>query len=305
MVSLWYDRGMNARATQIHCPAGCRIAIVYFSATEVTHTYARVMQQTLLDQGCAAQLFTVTAYTSRQDPLPVVAFDAFVFGVPVFADFAPSVINDWLPTLDGQGKRCTQFFTYGARTSGYAHFHTRLLLEQAGFRVLFSAEFLGRHSFNVGGWQMVPDRPNEQDLALAREYAALAAERFSQEAPPAFHLQKPFGYHRAAAALKRQRKKQVERDLTHPTRMTDTCSMCRECETECPVQAFDADTGLSDPATCIECMRCVYICPDGVIQLDERMRDYYPEFLRFWHLTEEMMNVKESKILTESWQAAS
>ncbi len=281
----------------------CRIAFVYFSATNVTHTYVGVMREALLDRGCESRLFNVTAYASRQKPLPIDDFDGFIFGFPVFGDFAPSVINTWLPTLDGQGKRCTMFFTYGARTTGYAHFHTKLLLEQAGFQVLFSAEFLGRHSFNVGGWRILLDRPNEQDFAVARRYVALALERFLQDAPVAFRLQKPFGYNRAMASLQSQQKR-TERGWTQPVRIAEGCSMCRDCETECPTQAFDADTGLSDPGRCIECMHCVYICPDEVLKVDERMKDTYEGFLASWHLTEDMMNAKKSKIITEAWQTA-
>ena len=81
--------------------------------------------------------------------------------------------------------------------------------------------------------------------------------------------------------------------------------MCRDCETECPTRAFDADTGLSDPGSCIECMRCVYICPDEVIKVDERMKGAYKDFLAYCHLTEEMMNAKRSKIISDASQAAS
>jgi Fe-S-cluster-containing hydrogenase component 2 len=280
------------------------IALVYFSATDVTHTYAQFIRQTLLDQGCTAQLFNVTPHAARQRALPIADFDGLIFGFPVFGDFAPSVINHWLPTLDGQGKPCALFVTYGARTSGYAHFHTKLLLEQAGFQVLFTAEFLGRHSFNVGGWQILPDRPDEQDFAVAREYAALARERFAQDEPAVFRLQKPFNYHGALHALQNPRQR-TERGWTNPVRVVEECSMCRDCEDECPAQAFDADTGLSDPASCIECMRCVYICPDQVLKIDQRMQGVYQDFLADWHLTQDMMEAKKSKIITEAWQAAS
>jgi NAD-dependent dihydropyrimidine dehydrogenase PreA subunit/flavodoxin len=280
-----------------------KIALVYFSATNVTQTYAQAIRERLLDQGCTVQLFNVTTYASRQEKLPINDFDGFIFGFPVFSDFAPSVINEWLPILEGQGKKCAQFFTYGARTTGYAHFHTKLLLEQAGFQVLFSAEFLGRHSYNLAGWRILPDRPDVQDFAVAREYADLARERFSQEAPTVFRLQKPFGYNQIVAALKNKQKR-TERGWTNPVRMADECCMCRDCENECPTHAFDADTGLSDPASCIECMHCVYICPDKVLKVDERMKDFYARFLTNWCLTEEMMNAKKGRIITASWQAA-
>ena len=280
-----------------------KIALVYFSATNVTHTYVQIIREGLLDQGCTVQAFNVTAYASRQNPLSYDGFNGIIFGFPVFSDFAPTVINNWLPTLDGQGKKCALFFTYGGRTTGYAHFHTKLLLEQAGFHVLLSAEFLGRHSFNVGGWRILPERPNGEDFAVAREYVALAIESFSQDTPAVFRLQKPFGYNQVMASLE-DRQEITERHWRNPLRIAEGCSMCRDCETECPTQAFDADTGLSNPRTCIGCMHCVYICPDQALKVDD-MQGVYTAFLSNWQVTEEMMNAKKSRIITESWQAAS
>ena len=280
------------------------IALIYFSGTHVTKTYAQVIEDVLTDSGCAVQLFDVTGYASRQKPLPVDDFQALIFGFPVYADFAPSVINTWLPTLEGKGKPCAQFFTYGARTSGYAHFHTMQLLEQADFQVLLSAEFLGRHSFNVGGWQILPDRPDGEDFSVAKEYANLALDRFSAQVLPIFKLQKPFGYNQVIAARQKQPKRD-KRGWTNPVRVTDVCSMCRDCETECPTQAFNADSGLSDPGDCIECIHCLYICPDEVIEIDKRMKNAYTDFKASWHLEEQMMRAKKSKIISESWQAAS
>lgn len=283
--------------------AHIKIAVVYFSATNITHTYIEVIRETLLNRGCAVQAFNVTAYASRQNPLAFEGFNGVIFGFPVFSDFAPSVINEWLPTLNGKGKKCALFFTYGGRTTGYAHFHTKLLLEQAGFDVLFSAEFLGRHSFNIGGWRILPERPNVRDLTLAQEYASLAIERFSQDGPPVLKLQKPFGYNQVISSLANTQEI-TARHWKNPVRSGEECSMCHDCETECPTQAFDADTGSSNPRTCIGCMHCVYICPDKALKVDD-MKGVYDPLLSNWHVSEEMMNAKQSKIITESWQAAS
>lgn len=257
-----------------------------------------------MDLGCDVQLFDVTSFSSRKESIPTYDFDYFIFGFPVFTDFAPSVINEWIPSLEGNGKRCAMFFTFGARTTGYSHFHTKLLLEKAGFEVVLSAEFLGRHSFNVGGWRILPDRPDQEDFSVARTYIEYAIARFRQADPTEFKLQKPFAYNQAVKSLL-EKPDIDEEDWLHPIRVTDDCSMCRDCETECPAQAFDADAGDSDIKKCIECMRCVYICPDQVIKIDPRMEEAYSVFLAYWHLTEDMMNAKKSKIIKESWQAAS
>jgi len=281
-----------------------RIALIYFSATYVTKSYAEVIKEGVERRGYKVRLIDVTPYSSRQEYLPVDDFDGFIFGFPVFADFAPSVINDWIPTLQGKGKRCAMFFTYGGRTTGYAHFHTKTLLEKAGFLVQFSAEFLGRHSFNVGGWRALPDRPNEEDFDVAREFAALTVEQFLHASPRTLALQKPFAYNAVMDFLS-HKKKSNERGLRHPVRSTEECSMCLRCETECPNKAFNANSGVSDPLECIECMHCVYICPDKVLKVDDRMQKAYHIFLENWHLTEQMMNEKRSKIITAAWQAAS
>ena len=282
----------------------CSLAIIYFSATNVTRSYTEVMIERLVNLDCDVQLFDVTAYASRQEPIPTDDFDYFIFGFPVFSDFAPSVINNWLPSLQGNQKRCAMFFTFGARTTGYAHFHTKLLLDKAGFEVVLTAEFLGRHSLNVGGWRILPDRPDQEDFTVARTYVECALERFYQDDLADFNLQKPFAYNQAVKSLMKEPANDEE-DWLHPVRVTDECCMCYDCETECPTQAFDADSGDSDLEKCIECMRCVFICPDQVIKIDPRMEEAYSNFLSYWHLTEEMMNAKKSKVITESWQTAS
>jgi hypothetical protein len=65
---------------------GLKSALVYFSATYVTKTYVAVIEEELISRGCQAQLIDVTAYSSRQEYLPVDDFDGFIFGFPVFGD---------------------------------------------------------------------------------------------------------------------------------------------------------------------------------------------------------------------------
>ena len=43
--------------------SGLKIALVYFSATHVTKTYAEVIKEELISRGCQAQLINVTGYS--------------------------------------------------------------------------------------------------------------------------------------------------------------------------------------------------------------------------------------------------
>ncbi len=279
------------------------IAVIYFSATNVTAAYAGAIQKDIEELNARASLINITPLDSRKQDLKLDAYDGVVFGFPVYSDLAPSVVNEWLAGLDGKGKKCAMFFTYGGRTTGYAHFHTLQLLRKANFEVEFTAEFLGPHTYNIAGWTALTERPSIDDMATAREFAKMAVDRYSNEKSANFNLQKPFGYN-AVMDSKRNVEVKKERGWTNPIRVVEECDHCLLCETECPVNAFDAETGLSDFETCISCMHCVYICPNQAIKVNEGMKGAYQNFLSDWHLTEEMMSAKKSRLITESWQAA-
>jgi hypothetical protein len=40
-----------------------------------------------------------------------------------------------------------------------------------------------------------------------------------------------------------------------------------------------------------------------VLKVDDRMKDAYTSFLQDWYLTEEIMQAKQSKLITAAWQA--
>jgi flavodoxin len=155
------------------------IAIVYFSATGITESFASTVGTELEKHECRVTKINITPQSARESNAVLEklhAFDSLLFGFPVFKDFAPEVVDNWLASLNGSGRKCVMFFTYGGRTTGYAHYHTKILLENAGFNVGLTAEFLGRHSINLIGFRALPDRPNEEDFTTARNFATQAIQ---------------------------------------------------------------------------------------------------------------------------------
>jgi hypothetical protein len=51
-------------------------------------------------------------------------------------------------------------------------------------------------------------------------------------------------------------------------------------------------------------MRCVSVCPDEVVAVGPQVEKAYAEFKKSWYLTEEMMEAKQSRIISAAWQAA-
>jgi Fe-S-cluster-containing hydrogenase component 2/flavodoxin len=276
-----------------------KIGVAYFSGTDVTKIVAQSIYNRLIELGKEAELIDITPKSAREAFSPA-SYDRLIMGFPVYSDFAPPVINEWLAELKGEGKPCALFCTYGARTSGYFHYHTWQLMKGAGFKVLICAEFLGRHTFNVADWEILPDRPDNSDLLIAAELADKACELFDSEKSEPIHLQRPMGY-KEKLAVHLAQKPSAEKKPSQPFRRQGPCSMCRLCEQTCPTGAFDADSGNSDPEKCIMCQRCLFHCPDGVIVLDEKMYRSYEGFINEWGLTKEIMEKKKSKLILHAW----
>ena len=125
------------------------IGIFYFSATGVTEIISNHIAKILEGEGHSVVRVNIITPESRQSPVEFSEFDAFMFGFPVFGGRPPTIAEEWMKTLDGKNQKSSMFFTYGARDLEWAHQVTYYLLTQAKFQVVLSAEFIGKHSFNV------------------------------------------------------------------------------------------------------------------------------------------------------------
>jgi len=267
------------------------IAIIYFSATGITETIANHISAILKREGNSVKLKNIITLDSRQFQYDFLEFDSYIFGFPVFGGRPPTVAEDWMRTLDGRNRKCSMFFTYGARDLEWAHQVTYYLLTQANFQVVLSAEFIGKHSFNVAkGWSLAEGRPNQLDFDIAKEFALQSIKRFQKESDFSIDLSE-FTY-----KPKKTRESRGPWAKFYPSRGKDDCSMCYLCEKECPVKAFDVISGKTNRKLCIQCMHCVTICPDKVIHISEVSR-FFKKFINHWELTEDLVEKKRSKII--------
>jgi menaquinone-dependent protoporphyrinogen IX oxidase len=128
-----------------------KVLITYFSATGNTAKIAKVIEEKFKEKGASVTMADITSLRVRQRKIDFEPYQAVVFGAPIHARRAPRVFRDWLKTLDGQGKKSSMFFTYGGFGVHPTHYSTREILKEQNFIVVSSAEFLGAHTFNIGG----------------------------------------------------------------------------------------------------------------------------------------------------------
>ena len=160
-----------------------KVLLCYFSATGNTAKVADTVAGRLTERGAAVETRDITALKDREAALDTAAYDAVIFGSPIHSMRAPRLVREWLDRLDGQGRKCALFLTYGSFQVHPAHYTTCEILKKRNFQVVASAEFLGAHTFNIGGWKAGTNRPDDHDLAVAREYADTVYRRFTGEDP--------------------------------------------------------------------------------------------------------------------------
>jgi len=267
------------------------IAIIYFSATGITEAVSNHIAAILEKEGHSIKLKNIITIDSRDSQFDFLEYDSYIFGFPVFGGRPPTIADEWMKTLDGGKKKCSMFFTYGARDLEWAHQVTYYLLTQANFQVVLSAEFIGKHSFNVArGWSLAEGRPNQLDFDIATEFALQSIIRFQKDSDFSIDLSE-FAY-----KSKKTRKARGSWANFYPSRSKEDCSMCYLCEKECPVKAFDAISGKTNKNLCIQCMHCLTICPDKVIHIGE-VSQFFKKFSDRWGLTEDVVEQKRSKII--------
>ncbi|PWR71181.1 EFR1 family ferrodoxin [Methanospirillum stamsii] len=269
-----------------------KIDIWYFSATGNTKAIARVLQEEFSILGADTNLIDITPLDSRNPGILPGTGDVIVLGLPVHSWRAPRVIREWLVTLKGQGKKCAMFFTYGGFGIHPSHYSTRKILEQQGFSVVGSAEFPASHTFNLGGWNALKNRPDRSDFDVAREYAAAVLRRFTGEDPGFPPEMEPTTHPESILDSIEQFRFKI---LTKLPSRDGTCSNCGICADVCPTGSMDAIAGKANRDTCIACLACVVSCPEQTITIND-MTESWAYKLTVEQISEAAMQEKKSKI---------
>ena len=270
-----------------------KVLLAYFSATGNTAAVAEVIANAMTDLGAEVTRHDVTSFEDRRKKIDLEPYQAFVFGAPAYSMRAPRVMSDWWATLDGRGRKCATFFTYGGFRVYPAHYYAKKNLEESGFTIVSSAEFPGKHSFNLGGWAAMESRPDDSDFDAAREYARKIMKRFTGEDPDTLGaLEEPEFSEEQLDKFETHRFKTVTQV---PTRGGEDCSMCLICEEQCPTGAMKSEIGEADKKECIVCLRCVANCQDEVLHIND-LSIIWPMKLENEGTTAEDLKSKESRM---------
>lgn len=269
------------------------ILVIYFSPTGNTAKMAKKIKEGFVDLGVETDEYDITPFSARQNKISLRDYQAIIFGFPIHIQRAPKVVREWLRTLDAQEMKCSTFFTYGGFKVHPAHYSTRQILNKQGFVVVSSAEFLGAHTFNLGGWKALGGRPDEDDFRVAKEYVIKTYKRFTGEDPQILGELEKGQFSEDELDQFEGRRFHIVTQL--PDRKGSDCSMCMICEELCPTGAMNAKKGQADRERCIACLRCVANCPEDALKIND-MSDSWSLKLKADNVTEDEIKSKKSRI---------
>lgn len=266
-----------------------RIGLIYFSPTENTAKIAAVIKIILEDLNNDVEEFNVTNYSDRSKSINLGQIEAIIFGFPNYYGRAPKLIREWLTTLEGDEKKCSVFFTYGGVHVGLAYHNIKNILSKQNLILVSAAQFVAKHTYNIAGWKLNGNRPNQEDFEIAKEYARKTYERFIGEDSGIVSF-KPT---KSTEAQADESENIAKSAIPLPFR-EEECSLCRICEELCPANAMNAEKGKPDSNACIRCLRCVVNCPEHVLKTND-MTFLLQPLMQVTKTTEEIINSRKSE----------
>jgi len=227
------------------------ITLVYFSPTNTTRT---VLESVAKGMGKSiARDIDLTRPENREN-LSDLTFDGPVLlGAPVYAGRLPKDAALCFKALKGNNTPAVLVVAYGNREYEDALVELKDIAQDRNFTPVSAAAFIGEHSFSSASLPIAPGRPDEQDLALAREFGQKSVALI--EAAP----------NNAVVAVSGNTPYKEGMGTGAPAfiQVTEQCDACGTCLASCPKAAIDEENQYATiPENCILCCACIKACPN-------------------------------------------
>lgn len=180
------------------------------------------------------------------------ADDLLLWAVPSYGGRVPEIAVERMKQLKGSGAKAVALVSYGKRAYDDTLLEMKEVLTDCGFVLIAAVAALAEHTIVP---TIATDRPDKNDCAELYAFGEQIAAKYRSGAV-------------ADPAVPGNVPHRVFNGVPAKPETGAGCMRCGACAVACPVGAIPADDPTkTDPALCITCMRCVYLCPKKVRQL--------------------------------------
>jgi ferredoxin len=231
------------------------VKLIYFSPTGTTQKILEGIAEGMPVDRIAPLNLTLPEATTQD--LAAIDSELAILGAPVYAGRLPLEAVHRLRRLTAKGTAVILVVVYGNREYEDALLELKNLALEQGFRPVAAGTFIGEHSYSTDSTPIAAARPDESDLAKAREFGEKVFRKLQDKQGldhlPALEVPGNFPY-----------KERVKRPIEGPTTRETLCTLCGTCASVCPTAAVVVeDSVMTEPERCLLCHACVKNCPTG------------------------------------------
>ena len=245
------------------------INIIYFSQTGNTQKVAKVIANVFSSENHSVRTISYKKVTESDFIEP----EVFGVGAPCFESQAPSVVKDYLWSLPDLKKKKAFVFSTSGGAPGKVLYDMAKPLMKKGAEVM--AGFLCRGTCYYPVPCLVgrcPDRPNEQDLLKAKEFAQNILTHLSSGKDSTMPESRPdafkhgLGFYQIVGTFIND--PLLRFLMPKPKVDENTCTECKWCEEECPTNSIKLSPKPIVSDTCFRCYRCLTGCPEKAMSVN-------------------------------------
>ncbi len=263
------------------------VKTLFFSPTNTTEkTVTRIASQIndLLNGSRHCESYNFTCPCFRSTMPHYTSKDIVIVGVPVYAGRVPNILLDALSRVEGNNALAIAVVSYGNRNYDDALIELKDILCTQKFKVIAAAAYIGEHSFSK---TLAKDRPDVIDFQDADDFAVRIVKRIQNHTysdPVIVSGNTPYRpYYRP----KDPAGNPVDiRKVTPKT--NELCIDCKKCVNICPMGSIPYDAPKTLTNICIKCGACIKSCPVNAKYYDDE------NYLR--HKTELEIEFSERKV---------
>ena len=250
------EEQMNMSSNEI------KIATVYFSPTGTTKKVIDYIAKGISGEIICSADLTKQDNRDNQTDLVFTDADLIILGAPTYGGFLYKEFRNCIKRLDFHGKCVIAVILYGNASTIFATREMISLIKKGNGNLLGYGEFVGEHSYSHKEIPVAKGRPNADDLRTAVIFGKAVRNRL-------LNIEASYSDHRLSVFDKIisfiAESKPVhtgKRIFTIPQTDKEKCINCSKCVKICPKSCINTDI-TTVKNECIVCMACVKICPTG------------------------------------------